>query len=49
MNNFKVEQQSFKGENKQGLNETIIFMSKIHNNFLLASTNFGQIIQITLG
>ena len=49
MNNFKVEQQSFKWENKQGLNETIIFMSKIHNNFLLASTNIGQINQITLG
>ena len=48
-NNFKIEQQSFNGENKQGLNETIIFISKIHDNFILASTGNGQIIQKTLG
>ena len=49
-NNFKADKKSIINNcNYQDINEKIINISKIHNNFILASTNCGQIIQITIG
>ena len=48
-NNLKIEELDFVEEPKEDINEEIIFMSKIHDNFILSSTNYGKILQITIG
>ena len=46
INNSKMEPIFF--NEGQDIYEEIIFMSKIHNNLILGSTNYGKIIQITI-
>ena len=48
INNFKIESKLFNEGNKGDIKEEIIYMSKIHDYFILGSTNYGQIIQINI-